>query len=66
MTEERAIIVGDKLSYGHTFRLRFISVFFLAMTGRERKRGDIFEFQRRYSSIWVKNIIFEFKIMIYE
>ena len=31
-------------SCGYTFRPRFVSVFFLAVTGRERKIEDSFEF----------------------
>ena len=51
----------------HTFRLRFVLVFFLAVTGCERNSVEYgSERILRYSSIGVQNIIFEFKIMINE
>ena len=47
--------------------MRFVLVFFLAVTGLERDSIEYgSEMILRYSSIGFQNIIFEFKIMINE
>ena len=69
-TVERVSVIGDKLQLRLYISTRCVSVFCLAVARWEREIGNSFEFGNgriiRYSSMVVRIIILEFKIMIYD